>query len=209
MARSFSMSITRAIILVILVFILIMAIGANIALLEYTLVKWWIPILISATVAAFSGTLLWKVWKRLTDINYFWVNFLCHLIFTTFLLSGLYLTINYAGSGNPHPEEACVVAKFREQHYRSRRVGRNRYVRGNPYWEYYIKVRLDDSSVRKIRINFKEYQNVRTDRNLILSLSKGALGLPVIHPDRLSEDNPWLKAPDKSRRCRFFGTHGK
>lgn len=209
MASNKPFGVGRALALVAVVFLFILSLGAVITLLEYTLIRWWIPILCAGVFAVATGTILWKVWRRLTGSGSFPLNYAIHIIFTTFFLAGLYLTINFTGKSSMRKEEVTVESKVREKHYRSRRVGRNRYVRGNPYYEYYVKVKMDDGSIRKVRVNYHPYLNIRSGEELTLSISKGALGLPVIHPDMILTDNPSLSAPPKDRKCKFFGTTGK
>ncbi|MDE5791141.1 MAG: phage holin family protein [Muribaculaceae bacterium] len=199
-------SIGRALALVGVVFILIFSLGAVIALQSLTMIRWWIPLLFSGVMAALSGTVLWRMWQRLTGNYSFTLNFICHFVFFTLLLSGLFYTINFAGANdNARKEKAPVICKFKEKHYRSRRVGRNRYVRGPEYYEYYVKVEFPKGKEKNIQLPFSTYKGIKQDRDLTLSLSRGLLGVDVIRTSDLAKDNP--PVPEKRKRCRFFGTH--
>lgn len=206
-------SVWRVLVLVLLVFLLIAGIGAYIGLLSITMIAWWIPLLFSSVIAAATGTVLWTKWEKLTEINSFAVNFILHIIFFSFFLTGVLYFLNFIGSVNrpPHKAEATVVEKYKEKHYTSRRIGRNRYVRGNPYYEYYMEVELPSDKRRKIQLPYKTYQKIKTDRDITLSFSKGWLGVDVIQTSDILADNPDLnKIPEhRPRRCKFFGTSGR
>lgn len=202
-------SVGRALALVGIVFILIFSIGALIGLQSLTMIRWWIPVGISGIMAALSGTVLWRIWPRLTGNYSFPVNFICHFIFLTLLLSGLFYTINVIGASNSpaRKEKALVVSKYKEKHYRSRRVGRNRYVRGPEYFEYYVKVEFPKGKEKSIQLPYSTYKGIKQDNEITLSLARGLFGVDVILTSEISKDNP--PAPEKRKRCRFFGTHDK
>ncbi|MDE5869794.1 MAG: hypothetical protein K2H18_06140 [Muribaculaceae bacterium] len=204
-------SIGRTIILVILVFILIASIGAFIGFASITMIKWWIPLLLSSVVAVATGTVLWRLWQKVTEIDSFALNYITHIIFYSLFLTGFLYTLNYFGSLNsvPHKEEAMVIEKYKERHYQSRRVGRNRYVRGNAYFEYYIEVRFNNGKDKKIQLPFSTYKLIKSGKEINLSLSKGWLGANVLHTGSILADNPDLSKPKERKKCRFFGTSGK
>ncbi|MDE6297053.1 MAG: hypothetical protein K2L89_04325 [Muribaculaceae bacterium] len=204
-------TIARTIALVILVFILIGSLGAYIGFASITMIKWWIPLLFSGVIALATGTVLWRKWQILTEIDSFAINFISHLIFASIFLTGLLYTLNYIGSAcsTPYTEKAMVTEKYREKHYQSRRVGRNRYVRGNPYYEYYIEVRFNNGKDKKIQLPYKTYNLIKSGKEINLSISKGWLGAGVLHISDILADNPDLSKPKERKKCRFFGTSGK
>lgn len=165
------------------------------------MVRWWIPTLCSFEVAAITGFLIWKKWRYLTGIHSFALNFACHLIFFTFFFTGAFYSLNYVHTGTPYKEKGVVVAKIRETHYRTRRVGRNRYVRDNtPYYEYYVKTSLPDGHIKKLHVPIDMYRNIRKGDTLRLSFAKGMLGCTVLRAYDLTADNPQYRMSNKVRR---------
>ncbi len=191
------------------VLILILSIGAVIGLQSVTMIEWWIPLSISAFVAAATGTVLWRYWAKVTGVERFLPNFLANFIFATFLIAGLFYTLNYAGASDKksYKEEAMVMSKYREIRHRSQRVGRNRYVTGAEYNEYYISVKLDSGKEKNLQLPYSTYQHIKQDKPITLSFSKGLFFTDVINISAIPIDNP--PAPEKRKRCRFFGTSGK
>ncbi len=76
--------------------------------------------------------------------------------------------------------KAEVVDKYSETHYRSRRVGRNRYTRGEPYKVYKVQFRLDNGSLRTFQLPLSRYNKLRIGSAATLHQGPGALGVPVI-----------------------------
>lgn len=199
---------------------LLMGIGAIILLIasllsliyfpSITLIKWWIPFIISALIAAASATVLWRLWPPLTKSAQFLPNFAINTIFFTIFLSALFFTLNFfiAKGHEPQKEKVYVEEKYRETHYRSNRTGRRSYSRGAPYYEYYIKVSFPDKSTKNIQLPFSTYKNISSISEIILSMAPGIMGINVIRPNDIAVDNPVVEKKRK-RRCRFFGTHGK
>ncbi|MDE5808316.1 MAG: hypothetical protein K2H76_09375, partial [Muribaculaceae bacterium] len=114
--------------------------------------------------------------------------------------------INYAGASKERIEKVEIASRYREQHYQSRRVGKNRYVRGNPYYEYYINVILPSGKEKKLQIPYSAYSRMKSGMEINLSFSKGCLGADVINVKDIISDNPDLRVPAKRKRCRFVGT---
>lgn len=202
-------SIGRGLALVGLVFVLIAAIGAYLGLASITLIAWWIPLIVSLVLAAISGTVLWRLWQQLNGIDSIAPNFIAHIVFFTFFLTGAFYVINFIcrDESNPQKVTAVVLEKYREKHYRSQRVGRNRYVRGNPYYEYCIEVRLENGEDKKISLPFKTYKGVKPDKEITLSLAKGGLGADVLLTSDIPADNPDFYKESKRKGCRFVGSH--
>ncbi|MDE7414673.1 MAG: hypothetical protein K2N05_12910 [Muribaculaceae bacterium] len=136
------------------------------------------------------------------------MNFIISIVFFTFILTGSFYSLNsFFSHSEKIKEEVTVTSKYREKHYRSQRVGRNRYVKGPAYYEYYITVKFQDGSTKNIQLPWKDYEGIKKDSELTLSLRKGLLGSNVIITNDITIDNP--RASEKRKRCRFFGTHDK
>ena len=155
-----------------------------------TLVKpVWI-ISVSLVLAAASAIILWQKWEMLTHTANVVVNILCHVVAATGLFMAIILGVNYFGrySSDTITVRAEVVKVYSETRYHSKRVARNRYIRGNPYQVYFMDVRLPDGRVRQRSISLKRYnryarkshkQRERAD-SVDLMLTPGALGMTII-----------------------------
>lgn len=209
-ANTKSFNLFPTVIYIILVFIMIICIGAIIALQSITMIRWWIPLVGAAVLSFASGTTLWRIWRKLTTSDRFLPNFILHSVFFTFFLTTLFFSLNAIfTSENTRKEDAFVESKYREKHHRSRRVGRNRYVTGPAYYEYYITVKLKTGETRNIELPWETYQGIKNESDITLSFKKGLFGADVLITDDIPEDNPVVIEPKHRRRCKFFGTSGK
>ena len=122
------------------------------------------------------------LWRWLTDGAARWFCGVLHVVFFTVFLSGLLIGLNFMLTDfSSLPEvKAEVVDKYSETHYRSRRVGRNRYTRGEPYKVYKVQFRLDNGSLRTFQLPLSRYNKLRIGSAATLHQGPGALGVPVI-----------------------------
>lgn len=203
-----SFTISRALALVAIVFLLIFSIAAIVSLQPVTMIGWWIPLSISFIIATGSGFLFLRFWSQFTQIRSSIPNFLFHLIFFTLFFSSLFYTLNLIGTSSAHSRkiEAVVLDKFKEKHHRTRRVGKNSYVRGPEYYVYYVTVDYPNGLRKNIRLPYPVYKDMKIDRPITLTVTSGLFGADVILTSEIEKDNPPL--PEKRKRCRFFGTHG-
>ena len=81
---------------------------------------------------------------------------------------------------------AEIVRVYSETRYRSKRVARNRYTRGEPYKVYFMDARLSDGRECKRSISIQRYNRYawNSHRNkpdsVDLHLSSGALGMEIL-----------------------------
>lgn len=167
--------------------------GAAVTLLGMTIVRpVWI-IGVSLVLAAVSAIVFLKKWETLTLTANVVVNILCHIVAATGLFMAVILGVNYFGrhSSDTDTVRAEVVKVYSETHYRSKRVARNRYIRGEPYQVYYMDVRLPDGKVRQRSISLNCYNRyARTSHlhreradSVDLMMTPGALGMTIIERD--------------------------
>lgn len=147
-----------------------------------TLVEWWLPLAV-ALCAALLAWVLMKGWleRRWTDAPG-WERFAGHFPLSLLLAGFVILGANYAGADDAtlHEEQVSVERKYSEKHYRSRRVGRGRYARGEAYYEYKVEVRFADGRGKSFELPLSEYNRVRRGGTMTLRLERGMLGWPVI-----------------------------
>lgn len=86
-------------------------------------------------------------------------------------------------------------------------MGKNRYVSGPEYYEYYVEVDFPEGKSKNIQLPYSIYKGIKKDNDITLSLARGFFGIDVIRTSDIPLDNP--PAPEKRKRCRFFGTHDK
>lgn len=147
-----------------------------------TLVEWWLPLTIALCAALLFWVLLKGRWARIWPDTYGWLRCLIHFVFFTVGAACVVLGGNFIGADDAtlHEEQVSVERKYREKHYRSRRVGRGRYVKGEPYYTYNIEVRFADGRVKTMELPLERYNRIRNGSEIPLRMEKGMLGWPVI-----------------------------
>lgn len=167
--------------------------GIALTLFGMTLVS---PVwIVSAAVvlAAVTALALWSRWQWLTRTQNVVVNVGCHLVAATGLFMAVILGVNYYGrhTGESYTVGAEIERVYAETRYRSKRVSRRHYTRGEPYKVYFMDVKLPDGRVRKRSISLRRYNRYawsshrrrpRPD-SVSLTMTPGALGLTVMERD--------------------------
>lgn len=164
---------------VLLVLIAVAALGLAMALHRNTLIDWWVPAAICFAPAVVLAALLSK--KMLGFISAPFSRLAGFALFFCVLLGGFY-SLNYykADPASAESRQATVVGKYTEEHYHTRRISRNRAVRGQPYTVYFISLELPGRRIKHMEVSPGEYAKVRSGQSLPLEIEKGLLGVPVI-----------------------------
>ncbi len=170
---------------VIAIAILLIILSTSIfALSQYTLIAIGKPAVCFALLALLSGILLWKsrLWCWLTNTSSFLPNYLCHTICTGILGLAIFYIGNYAFAQDDtgHMEKTRVEKMYKEVHYKSRRIGRNRYTRGEAYKVYYMKVKFSNGQVKDLQIEPAKYMRLHEGDTISLYVSSGLFGIPVV-----------------------------
>lgn len=152
--------------------------GMAFVLQPKTLVEWWRPAVLCAAPATLLGLAASKVIKSEKSI----LIFICSMAFSFSILLGSCYTLNFYRSDSASGEKinAVVTSKFSEEHYRTRRLSRNRSVRGEPYLAYYLNLELPDGRIKKIEVGAGEYSKTRSGQKISLFVEMGCFGMPVI-----------------------------
>ena len=152
-----------------------------------TLVEWWLPLGVAFCAAlllrvVFRGALS----RRLTELPR-WLRDAVQVACLTVAAGFAVLGMNYAFADDAtlHEEQVTVERKFSEKHYRSRRVGRGRYTKGEHYYVYRIAVRFTDGRTKTFDLPMERYNRVRQGAPLALKVETGLLGWPVIRKSPL------------------------
>ena len=87
----------------------------------------------------------------------------------------------FAFSGRELSEvTVTVLEKLIKEHEKRRKVGKHRYVSDGVRKEYYLKVAFEDGAIETLHVSTATYNKARKDKPKVLTLQKGAFGLPVI-----------------------------
>lgn len=167
--------------------------GATLALFGMTLVRPLWVVVGAVVFAAASCLAFGRKWAGLTGTRNVVINVICNLVAVSGLAMALFLGVNYFGRNKAETVNVRgeVMRVYAETHYRTKRVARNRYTRGEPYKVYYMDVRLPDGRERKREISLKRYNRYARSSYIChnrpdsvdLRLTPGALGMTVIEPD--------------------------
>lgn len=151
---------------------------------QYTLVDFGISVAYFALLALVSGTFLWnlRLWMRITGFTNFLPNYLCHSVCTGVVGLALFYVCNYAFAADEggHTEKSVVKEKFTKVRHKKRRVSRNRYVLGDAYYVYYVKVKFDNGLDKEFQVDCTRYRRLHEGDTLMFSVSDGCFGIPVI-----------------------------
>lgn len=160
----------------------------------------WTVVAAAFLVSAITGRIMWKFWRQVTTGRTMWLNWSVHSLFFTVLLSASYFTINYfTATARPLVYERSVVTRvYSEQRHRSRRIGRRRYVQGEPYNVYKAEIESSRGSMT-IDLNLTRYNSLHRGDSLDLPFSSGIFGMQVLVTDSIRY--PQRKPTGRKRRA--------
>lgn len=177
--------------------------GGSMGLYSMTCVDLWIPVIISLFTAAVSMILLGapatfrgdggemtsfgRFWRWLFDSKNYLLCGAAQFLTVAVTVMFLFFFINFYGrdKNTSRSERVEIERVYREKHYHTRRVGRNRYVRGDSYYEHYVEIRLPDNRLKSLRINPSEVSRYQRMDSLCVELEKGAFGFTIFRKDKL------------------------
>ncbi|MDO4334656.1 MAG: hypothetical protein Q4C37_02330 [Bacteroidales bacterium] len=147
-----------------------------------TIIQWWLPLSVSIAPALLAGWLCRKLTRAITGISKTWALFLIGVVYFIPVFTCGFYAVNYFGS-DPSTKTTFrseVVGKHSEKHYRTRRLSRNRAVRGEPYYLYYLTLRTPQGGLKKVEVSTDRYVKTRRGQKATLDMEMGKLGYPVI-----------------------------
>lgn len=165
-----------------LVAAVIICYGLAFVMWRNALVEWWIPSVICIVSALVSGVMIHRHWSVLTGSDSRLLNYICHVVAAVGLFAVLFFAINsfFADRSSLHTERVGVSAKYTEEGYHTRRVGRHYTRRGEKYTNYYIELVFADGRTKRVSVDNRRYNRTRNGDSLSVELEQGALGIPVI-----------------------------
>ena len=172
----------RETVIIILILIVIFLSAAVVAFYDTTLINPLIPALASVALGLSTALWLWKIWRPITGSQKMAWNFICHTIFFSILMGGLFYICNlaFADKSEINETQVEIVGKYHKVRHHMRRISRNRYARGEAYNTYHLKVRFDNSTTRELTLPLGKYRHYQIGDSLNLPIAKGALGAPII-----------------------------
>lgn len=156
--------------------------GASVAFSNLTLVPFIWTAAVVLVVAILTGLPAAGWWRWLTGSQHRLPNFLCHVVCTGITLLTMFYTLNYccADDATAHHEEATVVRKYTQTRYKSRRIRRNVYGRGEPYTVYCIDLRYACGIEKRKELNAASYRQTQTGDMIDVSVRRGLFGVNVV-----------------------------
>lgn len=152
------------------------------ALGNLTMISFPIAVGVSLIAAALAGITLLPVWQRWSGLSNPALNVLLATVILGGVISAGFYVSNFAFAKEEtsHTEKAVITKKYRETRYRSKRVGRNRYVRGEQYYEYYFDVEYSNGRIKPMIVNAKRYSKARTGDTITVNIQQGLYGFAVV-----------------------------
>ena len=174
--------------LLILTFLLLMFLGGAVWYLAgYTLLNVPLFIGIIGFISLVTGVVMANRWEKITRIRHYILNFGIHVVVFGLILSFMVLLINYttAGLSKVPPTEVTVEKKMTKTRYRSKRVGRRSYTRGEPYNVYFLELDIPERGEHSFQVSKSVYSSVKKGESATIKISRGALGMSVIDPNSI------------------------
>lgn len=168
--------------------VVLMFFVASVGLLGNTLVSAWIPY----SVAALFGVAALPLSRRMewfTSSSRFWVNGICGFFIASGVASFIIIGGNYIfpSESTAHREEVTVSKKYRQEHHRSRRVGRRYVANGAPYYTYHALVEMADGTEKSLELTYEMYNEMKTGSVREIEIERGLFGMPIIRYGSLSK----------------------
>lgn len=158
----------------------------------------WIPWTIA--VATALGTGMWgrRLWQRITGSRNSLLNYALHTVMVSLVICcGLYLANRIWAADDGATVDATVIKVYSETRHHSRRVGRNRYVRGEAYQVYFATLRFGNGAECDIPLDYSRYRRMHAGEVVGIAVLHGALGYDVLNPSEIGYTSHEAARPGK------------
>lgn len=147
-----------------------------------SIMPWWLPIPIGGVFAAMTFPILIIRWHRITGSSNRILNVASHTVTMGLIGASLFLSLNYfcTDQSSFKSVQATVSNKYRKEHERRRRVGRNRYIPDGHWYSYRLCLTLPDNVTKEIEVPLSEYNNTKIGTTRTLQLENGLFGFTII-----------------------------
>lgn len=167
---------------VILTLVAVAFLGISAVIQRNTIIEWWKPAAACLPAACALALLLRKAMPRVTRSDNSLVNFAAAAALSFSVILGSFYALNFYNSrpDTVTTQNALITGKYSEEHYRTKRISRNRTTRGEKYYVYGIIATLPDGKTKKIEVSVGQYAQLRRGQKLELKIEQGYFGVPVI-----------------------------
>ena len=176
------MRVMNILIMIVLGLVAITAAGLAMVIQNDTMVTWWIPTLICILIAVPIGFAVKRPMGRILPTNNRWVGAIAGTVVAYALLIGAFYSLNYYASDSDTSRQfkVAITKKTTREHYRVRRIGRNRVGRGEKYYTHTVTVEWPDLRTKELSVGANEYARLRIGDSISLTTRDGLFGIPVI-----------------------------
>lgn len=169
-------------VLIVAIILIIGGYGLTLVLMELTVIS---PYLFWSAIGLFSFLTIpvfMRVAGQLDFSDKTWVKAIACFIAECGIFAALFLSVNYFCSDREKAEKRSfeVERTYSEKKYRSRRIGRNRYTRGEEYTMYYADIKVTDVLTKTISIDINKFRRLHPGDSLQLRVTNGFFGFDVI-----------------------------
>lgn len=192
-----------------LVLVMLALSGWTVMLYSDAVIDWWLVPAVALAVGLATGLHMWRIWRRITGSQTMALNYVCHSVVVTVILSFLFFFVNdeFSDRDSEHTECGLVTGHFREERHRTRRVGRRYVATGEKYYVYRLQVKLPSTDPKMISVTYDRYRNVRDGDSVTVPVRDGFLGVTLLEVDSMKfQAHPKVR---KKSRLKYFGRRPK
>lgn len=158
--------------------------GIGLAIAGMTLASLWKGAVIGLLLAAISFPAFFPIWHKIIPDGKLWHYAIGQAILVGSLGFMLMFGLNYwfADKDSCHTVEAHIVAKFQQEHNRTRRSGRRYIPSGEKWYSYHVTIELPDGRRKNRKVPVSQYLRLRTGSKIDIEIEKGLFGMDIIRP---------------------------
>lgn len=171
----------HTVVLVILAFVVISALGMGVAIQSNTLAPRLLPTCALALAACLFGIALKKVMRAITESDKWWLNYAAGAILGFSLLFGAFYGLNFflSDAGSAQPFATSVTRKYTEERRETQRNSRRHYTT-RTRTAFCLEVTLPNGRVRKYDVSPGQYAKTKVGHPVTLTVETGFFGIPVV-----------------------------
>ena len=156
--------------------------GGALGMFNSVLAPVWVPV--GCAVALSAALMFWTagMWRRFTGIRSGVANVAVGMVVSVGVMFAGITGLNFVRLQSVPAVEvkAAVVNPYSTKHYHTRRVRKNVYVKGSPYWRYHVRVRIPDGREKTLDITAERYRHLSRRRSVAVDIRHGFLGMDII-----------------------------
>ena len=155
--------------------------GWSMLLYSDAVIDWWIVPVAASGIGLALSIHMWRLWRPLTWSDSALFNGLCNTVVTAVCLTFAFFALNdmLADDSTRRVETAVVAGHFREEHHRTRRVGRRYVANGEAYYTYKLQLRFADGSTKLVEMPRSSYSRIHNGDSATVVMRDGLFGVSV------------------------------